>query len=111
MEDDHHKNINDLCEAFLLLETKDEAYNFLKDLCTPQELLVLSERWRVCKLLEKGDYSYRDIHTITKASLTTIGRVARFLKNEPYHGYLAILNKIRNEENDKQRNLRNGKLL
>jgi TrpR-related protein YerC/YecD len=111
MEDDHHKSIYDLCEALLYLETRDEAYNFLKDLCTPQELLALAERWRVCKLLEKGNHSYRDIHTITKASLTTIGRVARFLKNEPYHGYLTILNKIRNKENGEQYKLRNKGLL
>ena len=94
MEDDHHKNINDLCEAFLLLETKDEAYNFLKDLCTPQEISALTERWRVCQLLERGDLSYRDIHKITGASLTTIGRVCRFLKEETYYGYQTILKKL-----------------
>ncbi len=95
MKNDHQKAIIDLCEALLLLETKEEAYNFLKDLCTPQEMGALAERWKVCKLLEKGDLSYRDIHLITGASLTTIGRVARFLKDERYHGYLTILNKMK----------------
>jgi len=95
MKNDNQKAIIELCEALLLLETKEEAYNFLKDLCTPQEMKVLAERWKVCKLLEKGDLSYRDISFITGASLTTIGRVARFLRNEPYHGYLAILNKMK----------------
>lgn len=94
MKNNHQKAVVDLCEALLLLETKEEAYNFLKDLCTPKEMVALAERWKVCKLLEKGDMSYRDIHLSTGASLTTIGRVARFLKDEPYHGYLAILNKI-----------------
>jgi TrpR-related protein YerC/YecD len=84
-----------LCEALLLLETPDEAYNFLKDLCTPQEVNSITERWRVCQLLEAGDLSYRDIQQITGASLTTIGRVARFLKDEPYHGYRAVLNKMK----------------
>ena len=78
----------------LLLETSEEAYNFLKDLCAPQELSALAERWKVCKLLQKGDLSYRDIHQLTGASLTTIGRVARFLKHESYHGYLQMLKKI-----------------
>ena len=94
MKNNHQKAIVDLCEALLLLETKEEAYNFLKDLCTPKEMSALAERWKVCKLLEKGDMSYRDIHIVTGASLTTIGRVARFLKDEPYHGYLAMLNKM-----------------
>ena len=85
------KSIHELCEAFLLLKTKKEAYNFLKDLCTPQEIDALAERWKVCGLLNKGDLSYREIHSVTKASLTTIGRVARFLKGESYNGYRTIL--------------------
>ena len=89
------KAIDDLCEAFLHLETPDDVYRFLKDLCTPQELSALSERWRVCQLLNQGGLSYRDIHQVTGASLTTIGRVARFLKDEPYNGYQMLLNKIK----------------
>lgn len=94
MEDDHHKITYDLCDALLLLRTQNEAYNFLKDLCTPQEISALAERWRVCKLLNKEDLSYRSIHAATGASLVTIGRVARFLKNEPHNGYRTILNRI-----------------
>ncbi len=89
------KAVDDLCGAFLHLETPDEVYRFLKDLCTPQELSTLSERWRVCQLLNQGGLSYRDIHHVTGASLTTIGRVARFLKDEPYNGYQMLLNKIK----------------
>ncbi len=91
MTADQETTIDDLCSALLLLKTKEEAYNFLKDLCTPQEIAALAERWKVCRLLETGDLSYRDIHRITGASLTTIGRVARFLKDEPYRGYRALL--------------------
>lgn len=87
-------NIKSLCDALLLLESKKEAYNFLKDLCTPNELNSLAERWQVCKLLNKG-VSYRDIQKSTGTSLTTITRVARFLKTEPFQGYTAILNKIK----------------
>jgi TrpR-related protein YerC/YecD len=85
---------DELIEAFLLLKTKDEAQRFLKDLCTPQEISALSERWRVCRLLESGDLSYREISEQTSASLATITRVARFLKNEPHHGYKEMLRKI-----------------
>lgn len=96
METDHNQQaIDDLCTALLVLETKDEVYNFLKDLCTPQEINALAERWKVCKLLEQGNLSYREIHRITGASLTTIGRVARFLKDESYNGYQVMLKKLR----------------
>lgn len=92
--------IFDLCDAFLLLKNKQEVTNFLKDLCTPQEITALEERWRVCQLLENTDLSYRKIHTITGSSLTTIGRVARFLKTEAYYGYTLVLNKIKNLKNN-----------
>ena len=94
MENDHHKGI-ELYEAMLLLKTTDEVATFFKDLCTPQEITALHERWRVCQLLEQGNLSYRKIHAITGASLTTITRVARFLKDEPYEGYRTILNRIK----------------
>jgi TrpR-related protein YerC/YecD len=88
-------DIINLYEAILLLKTDKELKKFFKDLCTPQEIESLSERWRVCQLLEQGDLSYRDIHAITGASLTTIGRVARFLKDEPHKGYKNILQKMK----------------
>jgi TrpR-related protein YerC/YecD len=93
MSDDHYKNIKDLCQAFLLLKTEKEIYNFLKDLCTPTELSALAERWQICGCLNEG-LSYREIQQQTGASLTTIGRVARFLKDEPYQGYTTLLHKI-----------------
>ncbi|MBM4223170.1 MAG: transcriptional regulator [Gammaproteobacteria bacterium] len=84
----------DLYCAMLELKTSEEVEAFLRDLCTPMELKSLAERWQVCRLLDSGKYSYREIHQKTGASLTTIGRVARFLKDEPYHGYRAILKRI-----------------
>lgn len=81
----------ELLETFLLLKTTDEAHRFLKDLCTPQEISALTERWRVCKLLNAGKFSYREINQETGASLATITRVARFLKTEPHNGYRSML--------------------
>lgn len=89
------ENIPELCDAFLLLKTRQEVLSFLKDLCTPQEISALAERWKVCQLLDSKRHSYRDIHTLTGASLTTIGRVARFLKDETYHGYTTVLARIK----------------
>lgn len=103
--DHHHFDETDLYEALLLLETPGEVASFLRDLCTPQEVSALKERWRVCQLLELGNLSYRDIHKITGASLTTIGRVARFLKEEQHHGYRAVLNKIKARNTDHEENI------
>jgi TrpR-related protein YerC/YecD len=87
--------IEELFEVLLLLETKNEVESFMKDLCTPQEISVLAERWRVCKLLDQHTFSYREIREKTGASLATITRIARFLKNEPHQGYVTILNKMK----------------
>ena len=95
-----NKNINkdtadELYEALLLIKNKGEMGRFMKDLCTPQEISALAERWRVCKLLSNGDLSYREINALTGASLATITRVARFLKDEPHRGYETVLKKIK----------------
>ena len=94
MENDHHTG-TELYEAILLLKTTKELANFFKDICTPQEINAIKERWRVCQLLADGNLSYRDIHAITGASLTTITRVARFLKDEPYEGYKTLLTRLK----------------
>ncbi len=94
MDHDHYTpvdGIKDLCQTLFRLKKVDDIERFLKDLCTPQELNALSERWRICKLLEEKTLSYREIHGITGASLATIGRVARSLIHEPIQGYKIAL--------------------
>ena len=67
-----------LCQALLTLRTVDECCNFLRDLCTPAELQALADRWTVVGLLQAG-MPYREIAKQTGVSVTTIGRVARYL--------------------------------
>lgn len=76
-----------LCEALLSLKTAEEMAAFLRDLCTPAELEVMVDRWRVVPYLLEGT-AYREIHERTAVSITTIGRVARYL-NQGNGGYLA----------------------
>ena len=76
-----------LYEALLSLKNVEEMSAFLDDLCTPAELEVLVDRWRVVPFLLEG-VSYREIHERTAVSITTIGRVARYL-NQGNGGYLA----------------------
>lgn len=66
-----------------------EIRNFFKDLCTPAELQALVDRWQVVELLQQG-LPYRRIHDMTGVSVTTIGRVARFL-TDGFGGYAAAL--------------------
>lgn len=83
---------NNLCVALTRIDRADAMRAVLVDLCTPAELRALAERWRVAEMLHEGNLSYRDINAATGVSTTTIGRVARFLKDEPYGGYRLLLN-------------------
>lgn len=78
--------------AIASLRSGDECRNFFKDLCTPAELQALVDRWQVVALL-KQDMPYRKIHDLTGVSVTTIGRVARFL-NDGFGGYETALARI-----------------
>ncbi len=81
-----------LSEALLSLETPREVREFLEDLCTPAELEAMIDRWRVAQLLDQG-LSYRDIRAISGVSVTTIGRVARFMELGA-GGYRTALDRI-----------------
>ncbi|MEO7066404.1 MAG: YerC/YecD family TrpR-related protein [Rhodanobacter sp.] len=76
-----------LYQALLSLKNIDEMGAFLGDLCTPAELEVMVDRWRVVPYLLEG-MAYRTIHERTAVSITTIGRVARYL-NQGNGGYMA----------------------
>lgn len=69
-----------LAEALLAMKSADECRALLKDLTTPAELEALVDRWRVVRFVDQG-MPYRQIHELTGVSVTTIGRVARFLEN------------------------------
>lgn len=84
----------DLAKALNSVKTAEEMERFLVDLCTPAELRALAERWHVAQILDAGEQSYREINALTGVSTTTIGRVARFLKDEPHQGYRTVLDRM-----------------
>ena len=77
--------------AIISLRTASECRNFFRDLCTPAELQALVDRWQVVELLEQG-LTYRRINDLTGVSVTTIGRVARFL-TDGFGGYRVAIDR------------------
>jgi TrpR-related protein YerC/YecD len=67
-----------LYQAILALRTSEECRGFFRDLCTPAEIQAMADRWAVVESLQRG-LPYREINRITGVSVTTIGRVARYL--------------------------------
>ena len=84
-----------LSEALLSLDSAKDVRQFLEDLCTPAEIEAMVDRWRVAQLVDQG-YSYRDIREMTEVSVTTIGRVARFMEHGT-GGYRAALDRLEKE--------------
>ncbi|HEY0445257.1 MAG TPA: YerC/YecD family TrpR-related protein [Allosphingosinicella sp.] len=93
--EDRAKLTRDLCAALMTPGTVEEMSRFLSDLCTPAEIAALAERWHVARLLDETDLSYREIHDATGVSTTTIVRVGRFLRQEPYQGYRDAIDRMR----------------
>ena len=87
------KNLDDLFNAILCLETLDECYNFFEDLCTVLELKSISQRLQVAKMLSEH-HVYSDIVNETGASTATISRVNRTL-NYGSDGYEIIFERLK----------------
>mgnify|MGYP001226423501 FL=1 len=82
----------DLYAAILQLQTVKEVESFFFDLCTPTELEVIVDRWRVAQMLVRK-MPYRQIAAETNVSTATIVRVARFLNNGN-DGYRTIMRRL-----------------
>lgn len=74
----HTEAVDQLFEAVLSLENKEECYTFFEDVCTINELLSLSQRFEVAKMLREKK-TYLEISEKTGASTATISRVNRSL--------------------------------
>lgn len=88
----HTEAVDDLFDAILTLKDKEECYRFFEDICTVNELLSISQRFAVAKML-KDKKTYHDIAEKTGASTATISRVNRSL-NYGNDGYDIVFNRV-----------------
>ena len=77
-KDIHTEAVNQMFRAILTLETVDECYTFFEDACTINELLSISQRFEVARML-RDKKTYLEISRKTGASTATISRVNRSL--------------------------------
>jgi len=85
--------MDQLFDAVLLLESREECYRFFEDICTIKELQSISQRLQVAKLLSDNK-TYHEIEKITGASTATISRVNRCIQYGA-EGYNIVLNRIK----------------
>ncbi len=89
MTETEMKSLEKLYEAVLKLESKDDCRKFFEDICTIKEVLDMSQRLEVAKLLSVGK-NYQEVCKLTGASTATISRVSRCL-NYGAGGYSIVL--------------------
>lgn len=85
-----------LFDAILSLETREECYAFFEDLCTVNELLSLTQRLEVAGMLREKK-TYLEIAEKTGASTATISRVNRSL-NYGNDGYDLVFERMDSSE-------------
>ena len=85
--------VDHLFDAILTLKDKEECYIFFEDICTINELLSISQRYEVAKMLREGK-TYLEIANATGASTATISRVNRSL-NYGNDGYDMVLARVK----------------
>lgn len=89
-------DVEQLVQAFLLLEGADDVRAFLTDLCTPREICDFAQRLQVARYLDEGE-PYVEVQARTGASSTTVSRVSKALNGE-YGGYRRVLVRLGDDD-------------
>ena len=85
--------VETLFEAIIKLESVDECFDFFEDLATINEILSLSQRFEVARMLRQHK-TYLEIAEKTGASTATISRVNRSLQ-DGNDGYNIVFTKLK----------------
>jgi TrpR-related protein YerC/YecD len=91
MTNDTTTLLDELYEAFIKLETKEECEKFLSDLCTRTELVSMSQRLKAAKMLLEGK-TYGEVTETTAISSGTLAKVSKCVRYGD-GGYESIINK------------------
>lgn len=98
LKDDHNQELDELFQAFLMLDNKDDCYNFFSDMFTDQELVSFARRLRVAKLLLHGA-TYGMIQEQIPVSSATITRINTVLQYGE-GGYRHIVERLMKQKKD-----------
>lgn len=88
--------LKEFCEALSVLKTPQEIMNFITDLLTQQETIMLAKRIKIAKLLLEGK-NYRDIENLLKIGHGTVARVSYWLA-EGGEGFRLIAERTKKEK-------------
>ncbi|WP_430788432.1 YerC/YecD family TrpR-related protein [Virgibacillus flavescens] len=86
------KQLDQLFDAILSLNNREECYQFFDDIATMSEIHSIAQRLQVAKMLSEG-LTYNLIEKETNASTATISRVRRCI-NYGSDGYKLVLDRL-----------------
>ena len=92
----NNPEVDELFDAVLTLENREECYQFFGDVCTINEILSLAQRFEVARMLKSGA-TYLQISEKTGASTATISRVNRSY-NYGNDGYELVWSRMNKDE-------------
>ncbi len=92
----HSESVDTLVKGLLKLQTEEECYAFLEDVCTIKELQDMAQRFDVALKLSDG-FNYNQVSKETGASSATISRVNKCLMYGN-NGYNTVINRLKEEK-------------
>lgn len=92
----HSESVDTLVKGLLKLETEEECYAFLEDVCTIKELQDMAQRFDVALKLSDG-FNYNQVSRETGASSATISRVNKCLMYGN-NGYNTVIKRLKEEK-------------
>lgn len=87
------KYLGEFYTMISLLRSREEAKNFFKDLLTLSEVVMISRRLHVARMLMEG-YKYEEIRKKMKIGVSTISHVDRWL-NSGFGGYKSVVRRFK----------------
>src|SRR4030043_1518792 len=88
--------LGEFYDMIALLKNRDEVKQFFKDLLTLSEVVMISRRLQIAKMLLEG-YTYREVQDKLKVGVPTIVSVERWL-NQGFGGYRNIIQRHKQNE-------------
>ena len=73
--------IKEISQIISKIKSKEDIYNFLSEILTDSEVVTLSKRWRILRMLYEGK-TQREISNELGVSLCKVTRGSKILKNK-----------------------------
>jgi len=87
------KYLGEFYTMISLLRSREETKNFFKDILTLSEVVMISRRLHIARLLMEG-WKYEEIRKKMRIGVTTISHVDRWL-NSGFGGYKSVVRRFK----------------